>query len=360
MKYLCSLLLLVSTALQAQYDFHKVDDWLRRETPKMGGRAVLLVYKDGKIVYQNALNELSQRQKRVGQFLAQRRGQEAGLEDFTPQSKELIASCSKWYSAALVMTYVDEGKLRLSDTVGRWLPALSRAGKGGITIEQCLSHRTGIRAPDLRESLQEMKSIKTMDEAIAAIAGLPMEGTPGTVFRYSNAGLQIAGAVLEKIGGQSFQQLFATRIAAPLHLTATDWGDKPVALPAGGARSSAEDYLRFLQMILARGVYDGHRILSEASIAAMQVNRITPTVRVAYAPAEAGSFGYGFGEWVMENASTTQRSGAVTSPGLFGSFPWVNNEKGYCAILLTFYLKSEGRNARYRELKGLVDEAIGK
>jgi CubicO group peptidase (beta-lactamase class C family) len=343
---------------KAQGDFHQVDEWLKTNTPVMGGRSVLLVYKDGKVVYTGIENEQSSRQKRLGKFMARRRGVEANNGDYTTTTQQLIASCSKWYSAALVMSFVDDGKLKLTDTVGKWLPVLSRAGKGNITIEQCLSHRTGVRAPDLRESLQDMKNMHSMDEAMNEIAAMPMEGAPGAVFRYSNTGLQIAGAVLEKMSGHSFETLFAERIAAPLHMKNSDFGHKEVAMPAGGGRSTPEDYLNFLVMILNKGTFNGKRILSEKSVADMQVNRITKDVRVAYAPAEAGNFGYGFGEWVMETSTKTKLSSAVTSPGLFGSFPLVENDKGYCAFLMTFYVKSEGRNARYKELKSLLDEAL--
>ena len=86
--------------------------------------------------------------------------------------------------------------------------------------------------------------------------------------------------------------------------------------------------------------------------------------KVIYSPAEAGSWGYGFGQWVMDLTPTLStsgegaRSGAVTSPGLFGSFPWVDNEKQYAGFLFCFNLKSQGRNERYKELKLLVDDAI--
>jgi len=49
---------------------------------------------------------------------------------------------------------------------------------------------------------------------------------------------------------------------------------------------------------------------------------------------------------------------AVTSPGLFGSFPWVEKDKDYCAFLMTVYVKNEGRGERYTALKQLVDEAL--
>lgn len=349
--------LFATTAASAQNNFTKLDDWLAENVSEMGGRAILMVYKDGKIVYSHAENELSARQKRLGKFIAKRQGREPNLEDYTPSTKQAIASCSKWFSAALVMSFVDEGKLKLNDTVGRWLPVLSQHGKGNITISQCLSHTTAIKTPGLKENLSEMKNISSMDEAIAQIAEMPMEGKPGTVFHYSNAGLQIAGAVIEKISGKSFETLFAERIAKPLEMKNTDFGKDKVALPAGGAKATPEDYMNFLVMILNKGVFNGKRILSEKSVAEMQVNRITKDVRIAYSPAEAGDFGYGYGEWVMETSSINN-STAVTSPGLFGSFPIVDNERHYAAFLMTFYLKNQGRHERYIELKHLLDETF--
>lgn len=202
----------------------------------------------------------------------------------------------------------------------------------------------------MKQILAEMKDVRSMDQAIALIADMPMEGEPGKVFHYSNAGLQIAGAVIEKISGKSFETLFAERIARPLGLTNTDFGKGPVALPAGGAGSTPEDYLTFLVMIMNKGELNGVRVLSEKSVEEMQVNRLGPDVRIAYSPVESGQLGYGYGEWVMD--------GAVTSPGLFGSFPIVDNKKKYCAFLLTFYLDNKGRNERYMDLKKLIDEKI--
>jgi len=355
------MLMIVAVYAQTGYsktDFNKINDWLSDNAPKMGGRAILMIYKDGKIIYTQAENEMSRRQKTVGKFIAKRQGQETNTDDFTISSRQMIASCSKWFSAALVMTFVDEGKLKLTDTVGGYLPVLTAHGKGNITISQCLSHLTGIKAASLKESLSEMKGISSMDEAIDKIAELPMEGEPGTVFHYSNAGLQIAGAVIEKISGKSFETLFTERIARPLNMKNSDFGKGKVALPAGGAYSTPEDYMNFLVMILGKGMFNGRRILSENSVAEMQVNRVTKDVKVAYSPTEAGNFGYGYGEWVMETSTVNDLSRSVTSPGLFGSFPWVDNEKKYCAFLMCFYIKNEGRNARYKELKRLVDEAI--
>ena len=340
----------------AQTPFLKLDEWMEANTKEMGGRAILVVYKDGKIVYNKSVNEMNRRQKNVNKYVAKKQDKSADLSDYTLESRQLIASCSKWLSAALVMTYIDEGKLRLTDTIGIFLPILSDHGKGNITISECLSHLTGIKAPPIKESLKEMKNIHSMNQAIEEIAVMPMEGEPGKVFHYSNAGLQIAGAVLEKISGKTFQDLFAERIAKPLGLKSTDFGSRQPAFPAGGASSTPEDYLNFLTMILNRGIFNGKQILSEQSIHEMEVNRITPDVKIGYTPAEATGFGYGFGEWVGKSVEAGIPGKWVTSPGLFGSFPWLDNENHYCAFLMTFYLNNNGRSRRYFTLKKLVDE----
>jgi len=362
--------LLLLQAGHAQYNFSKVDDWLSNNLDAIGGRAVLVICKDGKLVYNKANNDLSSRQKRIGKFIAKRQGKDADemMQDFTAGTKERIASCSKWLSAAMVMTFVDEGKLSLEDTIGKFLPVMTANGKGNIKIWQCLSHLTGIKAGSLKESLNEMKSLNNMYEAMEALAKLPMEGEPGKTFHYSNVGLQIAGAIMEKISGKSFETLFAERIAIPCNMVNSDFGKGKVALPAGGGWSTAADYANFLQMILQKGVFKGKRILSSQSIIEMQKNRVPKDAVIASSPAEAGNWGYGFGEWVMDSPLQTSpergglptsfRSDAVCSPGLFGSFPWVDNKKQSTGFLMTFNIRNKGRNERYKELKRLVDEAL--
>ena len=343
---------------RGQSPFGRLDGWMEANTKAMGGRTILVVYKDGKIVYNKSVSEMTQRQKSLVKYVAKKQDKEADFDQYGLASKQMIASCSKWLSAALVMTFVDEGKLRLSDTVGLYLPVLSRNGKGNITINECLSHLTGIKAPSLKESLKEMKKIKSMDQAIDEIARLPMEGTPGKVFHYSNAGLQIAGAVIEKISGKSFEELFADRIAKPLGLKNTDFGKGPVALPAGGARSTPEDYLSFLTMVLNMGNVNGRQVLSEESIREMEINRLGADVRIAYSPEEAEGLGYGYGVWVVQDTNAGRPGTWVTSPGLFGSFPLVDNERHYCAFLMAFNLNFKGRRERYFTMKQILDESL--
>ena len=365
-------------------NFTKVDQWLNDNIKDLGGRAVIIIYKDGKIVYEQTKNEISRKQKFGAKWLERKTGNDIDLTDFTVDSKQRIASCSKWLTAALAMTFIDEGNLNLEDTIGKFLPVMTAHNKGKIKVWQCLSHLTGIKQVGVaasmngsnddsgeepqkklssKEKLDKLKNKKdngwnSMNEAIDSIANAPIEGESGKTFHYGNAGLQIIAALLEKISYSNFETLFQERIAKPLQMKNTDFGNVKVPLAAGGAYSTPNDYMNFLQMILSEGIFNHKQIISKNSIIEMQKNRVAKDAKVVYSPAEAGNWGYGFGEWVMDDTTGNNRSNAVTSPGLFGTFPWVDYEKKYCAILFTFNIKSKGRNKKYKELKLLVDEAV--
>ncbi len=366
---LITVFLLILQFVQAQ-DTAKITKWVNDNLPDLGGRAVLMVYKDGKMLYAQPFNNLSKKQENRQKLKAKITGadEEVLLQDYTLITRERIASCSKWLTAALAMTYIDEGKFRLNDTIGKYLPIMSKYGKGNIRVWQCLSHTTGIKGGDLREVFQSFKNIKTMGQAIEQIAMSPMEGEPGKTFRYGNTGLQIIAAIIEKVSEKDFETAFRERIAEPLNMKNTDFGKKSVPLAAGGAYSTPEDFMNFLMMILNEGEFNGKRIISKALIVEMQKNRIGRDVLIASTPEEAGNWGYGFGEWVMDSPLAladkkgampdSKRSAAVTSPGLFGSFPWVDNDKKYCAFLFVYNLQHKGRNQKYKELKQVVDDVV--
>jgi CubicO group peptidase (beta-lactamase class C family) len=356
----CSLIAPLLLFLQvsfAQSNFKNTDEWLGKNLRQLGGRATLVILKDGKIIYNKSENNLSGVQKMAIKYFAKKQGRyvRQALRDYNFTTRASIASCSKWLSAALVMTFVDEGKLNLNDTVGKFLPVLTNHQKGNITVLECLSHLTAIDVGDLKESREIINEGSSMDEVIEKIAEQPMEGEPGKVFHYSSIGLQIAAAVIEKISGEDFKTLFKERIAIPCGMKNTDFGNGTIALAAGGAYSTPEDYIHFLQMILQDGSINGKQVLTKQSIIKMQQN-YTQDAKVVYSPDQAGDMNYGLGEWVMED--NAGRANTVTSPGLFGSFPWVDNQRNYAGFLFVFNLKNKGRNELYNGLKSIIDKEI--
>ena len=120
---------------KAQLNFTELGAKLEASKKELGGKAVLLVFKDGKIVFEKSVGE------------------------FTPKTQAPIAASTQWLTAALVMSYVDEGKLSLDDKVSKFLPIFSKYSKGYITIRDCMTHLTGIEGPSIG-SLKDMSNPK--------------------------------------------------------------------------------------------------------------------------------------------------------------------------------------------------------
>lgn len=271
-----------------------------------------------------------------------------------------IASCSKWLTAAVVMTYVDEGKISLDDPVVKYLPVFEKYFKNYITIRHCLSHMTGIQSEPIRIlKLLERKRFNSLEEEVNAFAAKEITTNPGTELRYSNIGLNIAARILEVITKKKFEYLALQRLFRPLGMSKTTFAnlDGTPPNPSGGARSTAEDYMKFLQMLLNKGMYQGKKILSEDAVnQLMQIQ--TNASQIKYAPKAAEGFNYALGSWVIESAANEKKATALASPGLFGTWPMVDFSRGYTYILFVKNLLGEERADTHLEIKKVIDKIV--
>jgi CubicO group peptidase (beta-lactamase class C family) len=250
---------------------------------------------------------------------------------------QFIASCSKWLSVALVMTQVDEGKLSLADTVGKFLPVFSARGKGGMTIRQLLSHTSGFPGQSARGYEREFGL--SLAESVDSIAlRVPLVNVPGTFFDYGEVSMQVAGRIAELVSGKNWNALFNEKIGQPCGMASTSYGLGINPIIGGGAKSSPNDYLKFLSMILNKGSILGKRVLSEAAVDAMERSQIgTADLSFSpYPPALLSTRGiYGLGLWRDLTGAGDQLIEA-SSPGLFGTHPWINRDQKLTAIVFTF------------------------
>jgi CubicO group peptidase (beta-lactamase class C family) len=319
----------------SQYNFKDVNRFLDDAQPVLGRNICVMVMKDDNIVYSY---------------------HHGNFEEETP---EHIASCSKWLTAALVMTFVDEGKLSLEDPVGKYLPEFNTTDKKSILIKHCLSHTTGIKSePFSVVRLRTHRKFKTLAEEVRSFAALPMVGTPGKVFAYSSIGLNTVGRILEVISGKDFETLFQERIALPLGMSHSTFDSRQAFNPSGGATSTALDYMRFLEMILHKGTYHDKQILSEHSIAAMQESQ-TLDAQVLYTPEQAVGLEYGFGEWIHQK-DKNGKSLVLSSPGLFGTYPYINIPGNYAAIVFVKNVRIKGRKETYTTFQSIVEKALNR
>jgi len=265
-----------------------------------------------------------------------------------PDAQLPVASASKWMTASLVMTVVDEGKLSLDEPIGKRLPQFT--GKAGqITLRQLLSFTAGQGglAPEMFDLRQDPHM--TLAESAAQVAARPLVDEPGTTFRYGGPSMQVAGALVEQATGKNWAALFRERIAGPLELTHTYWGNplltqlKPEEVHnpnlQAGVYTTAEDYAKFLTMLAAGGVYRGKRILSAKAVDDMETWQ-TRDRRMAYLPPGAESFAtsakYALGNWCEAVEGNGDRCWLVSSPGAFGTYPWIDRRSGLYGV---FFLK---------------------
>ncbi|HNP24390.1 MAG TPA: serine hydrolase domain-containing protein [Panacibacter sp.] len=330
-----ALFMLFLQTAEAQYNFAELDKKLDFYKKELGENAVTLVYKNGKIIYQKSMG------------------------DFDARTQAPVASCSKWLTAALVMTFVDEGKLSLDDYVSKYIPEFTSYGKGYITIRQCLSHTTGIHSERIGlGSIIQLRKYSSLEEEVNDFMSKhELDAQPGQQFFYSAIGLNTAGRVLEIIGKKSFDQLMTQRIFRPLGMKGSTFYSEKATNPSGGAVCTANDYMNFLTMLLNKGMFNGKRILSEQSVEAMETVQ-TNAAAMVYAPPAAEKASYGLGGWVLETG-TDGKSTVVASPGLFGTWPLIDKCRGYaCIFFVKTLLKGETKRAMYDDLKNTIDEAI--
>lgn len=326
----------------SQYNWSELDNELAAKQKLLGQDLVAMIWKGDSLVYK----------KEMGSF--------------NSKTQAPIASCSKWLTAALVMQLVDEGKLSLDDKVAKYIPEFDKYFKGYITIRHCLSHMTGIEDDGkLIKRLLERRKFASLEEEVNSFAARDIRANTGTDFWYGNIGLNIAGRVAEVITRKKFDVLIRTKLFIPLGMTKTTFASlngAPIN-PSGGAKSTADDYMKFLVMLLNKGKYNGVQILSENAVNEMlqPQNRLD---QVKYAPKSAEGFRYALGAWVIEEAPQLHslkakgKATALASPGLFGTWPMVDYCRGYAYIVFVKNLLGEERADAHINLKSIIDQQL--
>ena len=341
--------------------------------------AVALVARKNKIVYFEAIGA-------------------GDLEDNRPMEKDAvfrIASQTKAIVSVGIMILQEEGKLLISDPVGKYIPAFGEtqvavaqesggyrieASKRPITIRDLLTHTAGIgygggvAADQWKKADIQGWYFAHREEPILAtverMAALPFDAQPGEKFVYGY-NTDILGALIEVVSGMTLADFLKSKILDPLGMTDTHFylpqGKKlrlatvyssadggivraPVsgtmvsqgAYVAGprksfsggaGLLSTAMDYARFLQMMLNGGVYNGHRILSRKSVEAMTVNHLD---KARFEWSNGTGFGLGFS--VLENLGLRGDLGTVGEFGWGGAYHstyWVDPKEELVVVYFT-------------------------
>lgn len=266
-------------------------------------------------------------------------------------TKTGIASCTKWLSGAIVLICAERGYLRLDDRIGQYLPIFDTRGKGDITIRQCFAMKSGLQLDDPD---YEIDRALTLAQSVDLIANnTPVAFPPGTQLSYEGDGMQVVGRICEIAAGKSWGVLARELLFDPLGMTTADYlYFDPNPAIAGGARCSAEDYLKFLRMILRNGLSaTGTPVMSSRSVQEFFTNQ-TLALPEYYSPWPPSLHypylqrpDYGVGSWILAQHPVGGAVEEVTSPGAFGTFPWVDRKRGLCGIIFMFQATGGGFSA---------------
>lgn len=300
----------------------------------------------------------------------------AGHKPMPPDALFWIASMTKPVTSVAILMLQDDGKLKVSDPVAKYIPEFANlktpSGKpANLTIAHLLDHTSGLA--DAKNAATQ--SAKTLRDLVTAYLAEPMQFEPGALWRYTSSGFNIAGRIVEIVSGQPFDAFLQNRLFGPLGMKDTTFypndeqrlrlahgyranpatgaftlqqglgpnGPIPTrgqAVPqgAGGLFSTASDYARFCQMLLNGGALDGRRYLSAEAYRAL-TTVVTGDLPTGYTKTKLNHvLGWGLGVAVVRTpdggVSAQLSSGSFGHPGAWGTAAWIDPAKGAIYVMM--------------------------
>ncbi len=335
----CSLFasfLLLLQPVFGQSDWRDVDTLLQLNKKMLGYDAAIVIWQDGKVIHQKFLTD-----------------------DLTPKTQILLSSAGNLMTAALVMTFVEQGKIKLDDPVVKYIPEFAKYMKNYVTIRMCLTNVTGIENEKGLIKIFQRKKYTSLEDEVNGIASKEISNNPGVEVHYGNLGLRIAGRVLEVVSKKSFDRLMQDRIVHPLKLHTTSFVDDEGGAtdPGAGGKSSALDYASFLGMLLNKGTFEGKKILSDTSVAEIEKAQFT-NLPVKYVPKSVEGMHFGLGCWFQEDDGNGNGT-VICIPSMFGIWPYIDKCRNYAAVIFARGVE-EGKDKQFAlKFKEAVDAKIG-
>ena len=346
-----------------------------------------LVFDEGQTVYRNSFG-LADRERNV---------------PVKSDTVYRVYSMTKPLTSALILDLREEGKLKLSDPASKYIPQIAQMkvvslGEDGqpkyeeqkrpITIEDLLLHRAGMAYGIFGGNPIEIAWGKadlfngqtTMAENMDKLPALPLLGQPGEQWFYSFS-IDVLGRIAEVITERSLEEAMQARFFNPLGMSETsfrvtdnlkprfasnyllqddgtyrlieDGQTSPYTKPGklesggGGLTSTADDWLKFAQLLLNEGEYNGTRILEAETVRLMMTDHLGGTPSLLPWLGGTTGAGFGYGGAVQNSATPEQETASGLYPGQFGwggaarTDFWVDPENNSIGIIMLQFFRGE-------------------
>ncbi|MFC6336650.1 serine hydrolase [Pseudomonas sp. CCM 7891] len=250
---------------------------------------------------------------------------EAFWQPYSARRKHVQHSATKSWTATAVGLLVDDGRLKLNDTVISFFPELCpvevSANLAAMTVEDLLTMRTGHQRGISGGAWRNLQS-----SWVAAFLQEPVDEPPGKSFIYSSASSFMLSAIVTQVSGQTMHALLEERVLGFLGLDPLEWDLAPGGFNSGGNGLSCttEDSLKFGVLHLNQGQWQGRQLLSPKWIGEATRNQVEDVwmgefdgkqylPRSKDAANEVPREGYGYQWWM------TKHEGYYAS-GVFGQY----------------------------------------
>jgi CubicO group peptidase (beta-lactamase class C family) len=300
-----------------------------------------------------------------------------------------IYSMSKPITSVATLMLYEEGKLKLDDPASRYLPEFKElrvyAGKNEtvpavreMTVRDLMRHTSGLTYGFIGETpverLYQAKNIggsgDTLAEFVGKLSKLPLKYQPGTHFNYSHS-TDVLGRIVEVVSGKPFDEFLQERIFGPLDMHDTGffvpddkldrftashrrseeplrvsdapatsrYRKKPKYLSGGGGLvSTARDYLRFAQMLLNGGEFQGTRLLRADTVRDMTTNQLpAEAMPMTLGRIPLANTGFGLGVSVRLDPKTSEPDPAAGEYGWSGAastYFWIAPKSEMIVVVL--------------------------
>lgn len=303
-------------------------------------------------------------------------------------------SMTKPITSVATMMLVEEGKLELDDAVSKYIPEFAalqvyagdddtEAVNREMTIRDLLRHTSGLTygffgdtPVDQRyRSAGVLSSEDTLQAMITKLSKIPLLYQPGTRFHYS-VSTDVLGHIIERVSGMRLGEFFEKRIFEPLDMRDTgfyvpaehaarfvnNYGPKVIGeglrviddankskylqppradSGGGGLVSTARDYIRFCQMLLNKGEFNGERLLDASTIEQMTRNQLPKQAFPINLNGPRHGVGFGLGFSVVVEQSEWTKSSRVGEYGWGGAASthfWISPHDDLAVVVLTQHM----------------------